>query len=75
MDTVFYDTLIDENASSHIALGQGYEQGVSDSADLARVNQSGIHVDFIVGSEEVTVTGVCRDGSEVALLQRGAWQI
>jgi aminopeptidase len=75
LNTVFYDTLIDENAASHIALGQGYELGVSDSDDLPRVNQSSIHVDFMIGGDAVSVTGRRRDGSEVALLRDGSWQI
>ncbi len=75
LDTVFYDTLIDENAASHIALGQGYELGVRDPDDLPRVNQSSIHVDFMIGGDEVSVTGRRRDGTEVALLRDGSWQI
>src|SRR5262249_11407650 len=47
LETVFFDTLIDENAASHIAIGQAYEIVIPDPADLARVNQSGIHVDFM----------------------------
>ena len=46
MQTVFYDTLLDENAASHIALGSGYDLGVDDDADRARINKSRIHVDF-----------------------------
>ena len=71
LNTVFYDTLIDENAASHIALGQGYELGVGGPDDLMRVNQSSIHVDFMIGGDEVSVTGRRRDGSEVALLRGG----
>jgi aminopeptidase len=75
LDTVFYDTLIDENAASHIALGQGYELGVSDPTDLPRMNRSGIHVDFMIGSHDVAVTGHTRDGRELPLLRDGRWQI
>jgi len=75
LDTVFYDTLIDENAASHIALGHGYELAVGEPDDLLRVNQSSIHVDFMIGGDEVTVTGRRRDGTEVALLRDGSWQI
>src|SRR6201999_4378716 len=46
LDTVFFDTLLDENAASHIALGGGYAMGVADQDDLARVNSSAIHTDF-----------------------------
>jgi len=75
LGTVFYDTLLDENAASHIALGAGYQMGVEDDGDRARVNTSQIHVDFMIGSDEVAVTGVARDGARVPLLRDGRWQI
>jgi aminopeptidase len=75
LGTVFFDTLIDENAASHIALGQGYESGVREPGDLARVNQSAIHVDFMIGGGEVAVTGVLPSGDQVPLLRGGTWQI
>jgi aminopeptidase len=74
MQMVFYDTLIDENAASHIALGHAIEEAVGE-ADLGRVNRSEIHVDFMIGSDEVQVTGVTREGREVPLLRGGEWQI
>jgi aminopeptidase len=49
LGTVFYDTLLDENAASHLALGFGFHFGVGDD-DRARVNESAIHVDFMIGS-------------------------
>ncbi len=75
LDTVFYDTLLDENAASHIALGQGYELGVGDPAELTRVNSSGIHVDFMIGGDRVAVTGRRSDGHEIPLLRDGTWRI
>ncbi len=75
LGTVFYDTLLDENAASHIALGQGYELGVSDESQLPRVNQSEIHVDFMIGGDEVAVTGLLSDGTEIPLLRGGTWQV
>jgi aminopeptidase len=75
LGTVFYDTLLDENAASHIALGAGYQSGVQDDADRDRVNRSEIHIDFMIGSPEVSVTGVRADGSRSPLLREGAWQI
>jgi aminopeptidase len=75
LGTVFYETLIDENAASHIALGSGYTLGVESADDLARVNQSTIHVDFMIGSPELDVDGITRDGDTVPLLRSGAWQI
>ena len=74
LDTVFYDTLIDENAASHIAIGSAYEFTAGE-ADHPRLNRSQIHIDFMVGSPEVDVTGVTADGERVAVLRDGAWQI
>ena len=75
LQTVFFDTLLDENASSHIALGQGYEMAVVGKHDIRRVNHSEIHVDFMIGSDEVDVTGLTAAGEQVPLLRGGAWQI
>ena len=74
LGTVFYDTLLDENAASHIALGSGFPWAVEEE-DVPRVNVSEVHVDFMIGSDEVDVTGVTRDGQEVPVLRGGAWQI
>ena len=51
LGTVFYDTLLDENAASHIALGQGFDLPSTTTSDRARVNRSEIHIDFMIGSE------------------------
>jgi len=75
LETVFYDTLIDENAATHIALGSGYDHPVEDAADKARINQSRVHVDFMIGSPGLAVDGVTRDGDVVAVLRDGAWAI
>ncbi len=72
-DTVFFDTLLDENAASHIALGAGYAIAAGD--DAARANMSTIHIDFMIGSPEVDVFGVAADGTEVPVLIGGNWQI
>ncbi len=73
LDTIFYDTLLDENAASHIALGQGFEFAVAQ--DTERVNRSEIHIDFMIGSDDVAVTGLTRDGTSVPLLRDGTWQM
>jgi aminopeptidase len=75
LGTVFYDTLLDENAASHIALGHGYLQGIGSEDDHPRLNSSTIHTDFMIGSNEVAVTGTLGDGTEVPLLRDGSWQI
>jgi aminopeptidase len=74
LDTVFYDTLIDENAASHLALGQGFAFLLGDG-DQARANESEIHIDFMIGSPDMTVTGITRDGTRVPVLERGQWRI
>ena len=71
---VFYNTLLDENAASHIALGNAYAISVGEE-DRHRINRSSIHIDFMIGSDEVTVTGVQADGTEVPVLRGGDWQI
>jgi aminopeptidase len=75
LETIFFDTLLDENAASHIALGQGYELGVTDDGDKERINTSRIHVDFMIGSDELAVDGILHDGTRVPLLRGGSWQM
>ncbi len=71
----FYTTLLDENAASHLALGDAYAAPVGDEADVARINASMVHIDFMVGSNDVTVTGTTKAGTQVELMRDGAWQI
>jgi aminopeptidase len=73
--TVFLNTLLDENAASHLALGSAYAELVGDESDRARANESTIHIDFMIGSDEVAVTGVTSGGERVPVLRGGAWQI
>jgi aminopeptidase len=75
LDTVFYDTLLDENAASHIALGRAYDMAVDDEADKRRANLSAVHADFMIGGPGVDVTGVTGDGERVAVLRDGAWAL
>ena len=75
LDTIFYDTLLDENAASHIAFGRGFEFVVEDEDERERVNQSVLHIDFMIGSPETTVTGITADGDSVPVLVRGAWAL
>lgn len=75
LGTAFFETLLDENAASHIALGNAYTRGVDDPADAERINRSSVHVDFMIGSPELAVDGLTREGAAVPLLRGGAWQI
>ena len=79
-DTLFFDTLYDENASCHLALGMGFpeclEGGASLSKDdlLARgVNQSSTHVDFMIGADDLNIRGISADGTETAIFENGQW--
>jgi aminopeptidase len=74
LGTVFFDTLLDENAASHIALGDGFDQGLSEE-DAARRNRSSIHIDFMIGGDDVAVTGITREGERVPVLRDGSWQL
>lgn len=74
-ERVFYHTLLDENAASHLALGNAFDFAVDDEQDLARLNRSAIHIDFMVGSDDLTVSGITGDGERVPVLRAGAWQI
>jgi aminopeptidase len=74
LGTVFYNTLLDENAASHLAFGGAYETLVGEE-DVPRINRSELHLDFMVGSDDVAVTGITRDGSRVPVLRDGRWQV
>jgi aminopeptidase len=77
---VFYDTLFDENAASHIALGMAILQAVDGASKLSSeerhargINHSSIHTDFMIGSREVDVWGVDKNGEETPILRNGDW--
>jgi aminopeptidase len=74
LGTVFYDTLLDENAASHIAFGSGFPFSVPEE-DRGRVNESATHIDFMIGSPELDVDGVTAGGERVPVLRAGAWKI
>jgi aminopeptidase len=74
LGTTFYNTLLDENAASHIALGNAYELAVGEE-DVPRINKSAIHIDFMIGGDDVRVTGLTADGKEVPVLRDGSWQL
>jgi aminopeptidase len=72
--TVFFNTLLDENAASHLALGNAYATTVGPE-DRHRINSSAIHIDFMIGSDDVAVTGVKADGTAVPVLRGGRWHV
>jgi aminopeptidase len=74
LGTVFHETLLDENAASHVALGMAYPETVGPE-DRRRANHSSQHIDFMIGGDDVDVTGLTPDGREVPVLRGGAWQL
>lgn len=77
---LFYNTLFDENASCHIALGQCYSKcfldGASLTADQIKAqggNASLIHIDWMIGSDKVDIDGIRADGAKVPVMRKGEW--
>ena len=66
---VYYTTLIDENASCHLALGRGL--GRAPQGQEALFNDSTIHVDFMIGTADMSITGFTEDGKEVEIFRNG----
>lgn len=79
---LFFNTLFDENASCHLALGRGfsncikdYEKYTQDDFDKMGVNTSMIHVDFMIGSDTLDIEGTTADGRQVQIFKNGRWAI
>lgn len=79
---LFYNTLFDENASCHLAIGKGYPSTVKngDSMKKQELNRHGVndsieHVDFMVGSDDMDITGIKKDGTIIPLFKNGEWVI
>lgn len=79
---IFYNTLFDENASCHLALGMGYDTCVEGFENLTReemeamgVNDSVIHVDFMIGTEDMSIDGITEDGEIVPIFRNGTWAV
>lgn len=77
---LFYNTLFDENASCHLALGRGfnnclenYENYTNEECEKLGVNSSMIHVDFMIGSKDMSIVGVTKDGKRVQIFKDGNW--
>jgi aminopeptidase len=77
---LFYNTLYDENAACHIALGNAYRVGIKNTNEVSKEefaalggNHSMIHVDFMIGSDKVNIDGICADGSTEPVLRNGEW--
>lgn len=79
---IFYDTLLDENAVCHMALGRGTPGVLPGGYELARseldalgVNSSAIHVDFMIGSKHFDVEADTRAGKRITIMKNGSWAI
>ena len=77
---LFYNTLFDENAACHLALGRGftnllrdYEKYTEKEAHELGINDSIVHEDFMIGTADMNITAVCADGREVAIFKDGEW--
>ncbi len=77
---LFYNTLFDENASCHFAFGKGFDVCVRDFANYSAaelremgVNDSMIHVDFMVGCDDLSIDGITADGKRLAVFRQGRW--
>ena len=77
---LFYNTLFDENACCHLALGRGYSNTIGGFETLSRedfaalgVNDSSVHVDFMIGSEDLRVTGITAAGERIPVFENGTW--
>lgn len=79
-ELTFFNTLFDENACCHLALGMGFANCVRNygnyTLDECRemgVNDSMIHVDFMIGSEDLSIDAICEDGKTVPVFRNGNW--
>ena len=77
---LFYNTLFDENASNHLAIGAAYATSVVGGAEMseeeleaAGLNRSDVHVDFMIGSSQMNIDGIREDGTRVPLFRNGDW--
>ncbi|WEG73775.1 aminopeptidase [Vagococcus intermedius] len=76
----FFNTLFDENASNHVALGSAYAFNIKGGTEMSQedllaagLNQSTTHVDFMIGSDKMAIDGIRHDGSRVPLFRNGDW--
>lgn len=74
-NTVYYCTLLDENATCHLALGAGFPMHIRDAAEREKVNTSIVHEDFMIGNDQLMIYGIDKDGSEKLIFNMGHWAI
>ena len=78
--TIFYNTLFDENASCHLAIGSAYGFNVKGGTEMsteeklaAGLNDSNVHEDFMIGSSDLTIYGILHDGTKELVFENGNW--
>ena len=79
-NTIFYNTLFDENASCHLAIGSAYGFNIKGGTEMSTeekiasgLNDSNVHVDFMIGSSDLTIYGILQDGSKELVFENGNW--
>ena len=77
---LFYNTLFDENCCCHFALGRGFNNTLKNFENLSfaeckakGINDSSIHVDFMIGTADLEIDGVTKDGKTIAIFRKGNW--
>ena len=77
---LFYNTLYDENAACHLAIGMGFtnvlrdfEKYSEDEAHALGINDSVTHVDFMIGTSDLSITGIDANGKEIKIFENGEW--
>lgn len=79
---IFFNTLYDENAASHLALGRAYTTNIEGGVDMTEeqlaehgVNTSLVHVDFMIGSADMKIDGITKDGKREPIIRNGDWAL
>lgn len=82
MKTLFYNTLFDENASCHLAIGKGFSECIKDGLTMDKeellakgINDSLTHVDFMIGTSDLKIVGTTKDNQEVMIFEQGNFVI
>ena len=80
MNIIFYNTLFDENASCHVAIGEGFADCIENGCHMTKdellakgINDSSMHVDFMIGSADMEINGYKKDGTKVQIFSNGNW--
>lgn len=82
LNILFYNTLFDENTSCHLALGRGFKECNLNYSQYSEqelynlgINESAIHVDFMIGTSDLTIEGFDKKGARIAIIKNGTWAL